>query len=58
MFELITKPAGRIRRGLTDPLLPVVPLALLAIAAAAIEASVLCWATVGALAGYALSGSV
>ncbi|WP_242906390.1 hypothetical protein [Actinomadura terrae] len=46
------------RRGLADPLPPAAALALLAVAAAALEASVLCWASVGALAGYALSGSV
>ncbi|GAA4146444.1 hypothetical protein [Actinomadura keratinilytica] len=51
-------PAGRLRRGLTEPLLPVAALALLAVAAAARDATVLCWASVGAMAGYALSGSV
>ncbi|MFI0350474.1 hypothetical protein [Actinomadura sp. 9N407] len=50
--------AGRLRRGLTEPLLPVAALALLAVASAALEATVLCWASVGAMAGYALSGSV
>ncbi|MFD0688946.1 hypothetical protein [Actinomadura fibrosa] len=47
-----------VRRGLTDPFLPVPALALLAVASAAADAAVLCWASVGALAGYALSGSV
>lgn len=51
-------PAGRLRRGLTEPLLPFAALAVLALAAAAAERTVLCWASVGALAGYALSGSV
>jgi hypothetical protein len=51
-------PAGRLRRGLTEPLLPFAALALLALAASAAEQTVLCWASVGALAGYALSGSV
>ncbi|GLZ13253.1 hypothetical protein Acsp04_34880 [Actinomadura sp. NBRC 104425] len=46
------------RRALTDPLPPAAALALLAVAAAARDATVLCWASVGALAGYALSGSV
>lgn len=50
--------AGRLRRGLTEPLLPVPVLALLAVAAAAQDRTVLCWASVGALAGYSLSGSV
>ncbi|MGI8333143.1 hypothetical protein ACRYCC_24585 [Actinomadura scrupuli] len=54
--ELI--PAGRLRRGLTEPLLPVAALALLAAAAAALDQTVLCWSSVGALAGYSLSGSV
>jgi hypothetical protein len=54
--ELIT--AGRLRRGLTEPLLPVAVLALLALAAAALDQTVLCWSSVGALAGYSLSGSV
>ncbi|WP_169814087.1 hypothetical protein [Actinomadura kijaniata] len=51
-------PAGRLRRALTEPLLPVPVLALLAVAAAALDATVLCWAAVGALAGFSLSGSV
>jgi hypothetical protein len=46
------------RRRLTDPLLPVAALALLAIAAAALDATVLCWSSIGALAGFSLSGSV
>ncbi|WP_169744408.1 hypothetical protein [Spirillospora albida] len=50
--------AGRLRRGLTEPFLPVAALSLLAVAAAALDATVLCWASVGALAGFALSGSV
>ncbi|WP_165958750.1 hypothetical protein [Actinomadura sp. KC345] len=50
--------AGRLRRGLADPLLPAAALALLAVAAAALGAAVLCWASVGALAGFSLSGSV
>lgn len=54
----VTPPAGRLRRGLTEPLLPVCALALLAVACAALGATVLCWASVGALAGYSLSGSV
>ncbi|MDL4775004.1 MULTISPECIES: hypothetical protein [Thermomonosporaceae] len=54
----LTAPAGRLRRGLTEPLLPVAALTLLAVTAAALDAAVLCWAAVGALAGYALSGSV
>ncbi|MFA1545651.1 hypothetical protein [Actinomadura chokoriensis] len=50
--------AGRLRRGLADPLLPVSALALLALAAAALDATVLCWSSIGALAGFSLSGSV
>ncbi|MEW2358601.1 hypothetical protein [Spirillospora sp. NPDC029432] len=50
--------AGRLRRGLTEPLLPVAALALLAVAAGALDAAVLCWASIGALAGFSLSGSV
>ncbi|WP_169809304.1 hypothetical protein [Actinomadura chibensis] len=50
--------AGRARRGLTDPLLPVAALTLVALSAAALDAAVLCWASVGALAGFSLSGSV
>ncbi|QXJ20683.1 hypothetical protein AGRA3207_001438 [Actinomadura graeca] len=46
------------RRGLTDPFVPAAALALLAVAAAALDATVLCWASVGALAGFSLSGSV
>ena len=53
-----TRPAGRLRRGLTEPLLPFAVLALLAVAAAAAQHTVLSWASVGALAGYSLSGSV
>ncbi|WP_192809840.1 hypothetical protein [Actinomadura rudentiformis] len=48
----------RARAAFTDPLLAVAALALLAVAAAALQATVLCWASVGALAGFALSGSV
>ncbi len=51
-------PAGRLRRGLTEPLLPFAVLAVLAVAASAAEHTVMCWASVGALAGYSLSGSV
>ncbi|WP_170026731.1 hypothetical protein [Actinomadura oligospora] len=58
MLQLTALPAGRLRRALTEPLLPVAALALLAVAAAALDATVLCWAAVGALAGFALSGSV
>ncbi|MCP9949247.1 hypothetical protein [Actinomadura madurae] len=50
--------AGQLRRGATDPLIPVAALALLAVSAAALDATVLCWASVGALAGFSLSGSV
>ncbi|WP_433473228.1 hypothetical protein ACQPZP_30865 [Spirillospora sp. CA-142024] len=50
--------AGRLRRGTTDPLIPVAALALLAIASAALDATVLCWSSIGALAGFSLSGSV
>jgi hypothetical protein len=53
-----SRPAGRVRRGLTEPLLPFAALALLAVAAAATDRTTLCWASVGALAGYSLSGSV
>jgi hypothetical protein len=52
------KSAGRLRRGLTEPLLPFAALALLAVAASAAQYTVLSWASVGALAGYSLSGSV
>jgi hypothetical protein len=38
--------------------LPFAALAVLALAASAAEQTVLCWASVGALAGYSLSGSV
>ncbi|GAA2414666.1 hypothetical protein GCM10010191_25870 [Actinomadura vinacea] len=50
--------ATRLRRGLTEPLLPVAALSLLTVAAAALDAPQLCWAAVAALAGYSLSGSV
>ncbi|MFI0407757.1 hypothetical protein [Actinomadura sp. 3N508] len=50
--------AGRLRRGLTDPLLPVAAVALLALSAAALDASILSWASIGVLAGFSLSGSV
>ncbi|MFI0484710.1 hypothetical protein [Actinomadura sp. 9N215] len=50
--------AGRVRRGLTDPLLPVAAVTLLALSAAALNAAVLCWASIGVLAGFSLSGSV
>lgn len=53
-----TRPTGRLRRGLTEPLLPYAALALLAVAASAAGQVVLSWASVGALAGYSLSGSV
>jgi hypothetical protein len=58
MLAADRRPAGRIRRGLTEPLLPYAVLALLAVASAAAGEVVLCWASVGALAGYSLSGSV
>ncbi|MFB4276866.1 MULTISPECIES: hypothetical protein [unclassified Nonomuraea] len=48
----------RVRSTVTDPLLAAAALAMLAIAAAALQQSVLCWAAVGAMAGYSLSGSV
>ncbi|WP_175596171.1 hypothetical protein [Thermomonospora catenispora] len=50
--------AGAVRRAITDPLVPVVLVAMAAVAAAARDSMVLGWATVGALAGYSLSGSV
>jgi hypothetical protein len=46
------------RRGLTEPLLPFAAMTALAVAAAALGATVLGWASIGALAGYSLSGSV
>ncbi|HEX2314091.1 MAG TPA: hypothetical protein VHJ17_10170 [Thermomonospora sp.] len=49
---------GRVRGALAEPLLAVTALALLAVAASARDAVVLGWASVGALAGYSLSGSV
>lgn len=49
---------GGLRHALTEPLVPVVTLALLAVAAAALDARVLGWASIGALAGYSLSSSV
>ena len=58
MLAADTRPAGRLRRGLTEPLLPYAVLALLAVAASAAGHTVLSWASVGALAGYSLSGSV
>jgi hypothetical protein len=58
MRAVEARPAGRLRRGLTEPLLPFAALALLAVAAAAADHVVLCWSSVGALAGYSLSGSV
>lgn len=58
MHAVEARPAGRLRRGLTEPLLPFAALALLAVAASAADHAVLCWASVGALAGYSLSGSV
>jgi hypothetical protein len=45
------------RRWVTDPLSPVLLLAPGAVLAAA-QASLLTWAVLGGLAGYALSGSV
>ncbi|WP_211328474.1 hypothetical protein [Thermomonospora umbrina] len=51
-------PAGRAREALAEPLLAVTALAMLATAAAAQDAVVLGWASIGALAGYSLSGSV
>lgn len=55
----VTSPApGPVRRAVTDPLVPVMLLALAAVALAARDSMVLGWATVGALAGYSLSGSV
>lgn len=50
--------AGPPRRALTEPLVGVVMLAMAALALAARDHMVLGWASVGALAGYALSGSV
>ena len=50
--------AGRMRRGITDPLLPVAALTFVALSAAALDATVLGWASIGALAGFSLSGSV
>ncbi|MEU5882350.1 hypothetical protein [Spirillospora sp. NPDC047279] len=47
-----------VRRRAAEPLLPVAALTLLAVAAAALDARVLCWSSLGALAGFALSGSV
>lgn len=58
MLAADARPAGRVRRGLTEPLLPYAVLALLAAAASAAGHVVLSWASVGALAGYSLSGSV
>jgi hypothetical protein len=58
MLAADTRPAGRLRRGLTEPLLPYAALAFLAVAASAAGHVVLSWASVGALAGYSLSGSV
>lgn len=46
------------RRVLTEPLLPVPVLALIALLAAAADTPSLCWAALAALAGYSLSGSV
>lgn len=58
MHAVDARPAGRLRRGLTEPLLPFAALTLLAVAASAAGHVVLSWASVGALAGYSLSGSV
>jgi hypothetical protein len=46
-----------VRGRLTDPLVPVLPLAVAAITAAG-YGHTLTWAIVGGLAGYTLSGSV
>ncbi len=46
------------RRAAADPLVPVLLLAMAAVALAARDSMVLGWAAVGALAGYSLSGSV
>lgn len=58
----MTEPAplahGGPRYALAEPLMPVITLALLAVAAAALDARVLGWASIGALAGYSLSSSV
>jgi hypothetical protein len=50
--------AGSLRRALTEPLLGVLLLAMTAVALAARDQMVLGWASIGALAGYSLSGSV
>ncbi|MBA9004891.1 MULTISPECIES: hypothetical protein [Thermomonospora] len=50
--------AGPVRRAAADPLVPVLLLAMAAVALAARDSMVLGWAAVGALAGYSLSGSV
>ena len=49
--------AAPLRRGATDPLVPVLLLTAGAVLAAA-YGHVLTWAVVGGLAGYTLSGSV
>jgi hypothetical protein len=49
--------ASALRRALTDPVVPVLPLAAAAILASAFL-PILTWAVIGGLAGYTLSGSV
>lgn len=58
MDEPIRAASSRLRRTLTEPLMPVAAFVLLAVAATALDARVLGWASIGTLAGYSLSGSV
>jgi hypothetical protein len=51
------RPGRAVRRWVTDPLAPVLPLTVGALAVAA-AGHVLTWALIGALTGYTLSGSV
>jgi hypothetical protein len=57
-WERVGATVSRARRLLTEPLLPVLVLAPVALFAAAQNATGLCWAALAALAGYSLSGSV
>lgn len=50
--------ASRLRRVLSEPLMPVPMLALTALVAVAQDTPSVCWAALAAMAGYSLSGSV
>lgn len=57
MTQVLSRPVRAARRRGADPLVPLLLLAVGALAAAA-YGHVLTWAMIGGLAGYTLSGSV